>query len=65
MQPVSPLRRILTGLAATLTLGIITTPASGQEMISNGSFEVGKAIPLNWNNGAGGYTQVNIQALRP
>ena len=54
-----PLRRILTGLAAALTLGFFTTPASAQQMISNGSFEVGKDIPLNWG-GLGGYIAVDL-----
>ncbi|MEI7900137.1 MAG: DUF6288 domain-containing protein, partial [bacterium] len=28
--------------------------------ISNGSFEIGKDIPLNWNGGLGGYVSVNL-----
>jgi hypothetical protein len=45
MQPPKPLRRMLTGLAAALTLGLFVTPASAQQMISNGSFEVGNPVP--------------------
>ena len=44
MPPPKPLRRFLTGLAAALTMGLFTTPASAQQMISNGSFEVGATI---------------------
>jgi len=45
MPPPKPLRRCLTGLAAALTLGLFVTPASAQQMILNGSFEVGTPIP--------------------
>jgi hypothetical protein len=55
MPPPKPLRRILTGLAAALTLGLFVTPASAQQLISNGSFEVGKDIPDPSNKG---YTAV-------
>lgn len=45
MQPPNPLRRILTGLAAALTMGLFVTPTSAQEMISNGSLEDGVPAP--------------------
>ena len=47
MPPTKPLRRMLTGLAAALTLGLFVTPASAQQKITNGSFEVGDPVPGN------------------
>ena len=44
MQPAKPLRRILTGLALG-AMALCITPASAQELISNGSFEVGTPVP--------------------
>jgi uncharacterized repeat protein (TIGR02543 family) len=36
--------------------------APGSESIANGSFETGREIPLNWNEGAGGYAAVDLSA---
>ncbi|MEI6607700.1 MAG: Ig-like domain repeat protein, partial [Verrucomicrobiota bacterium] len=47
MPPVKPLCRMLIGLAAAMTLGIFVTAASAQQMITNGSFEVGDPVPGN------------------
>jgi len=46
MQPVSPLRRILTVLALG-AMALCITPVSAQDLISNGSFEVGSPVPGN------------------
>ncbi|MEI6537414.1 MAG: hypothetical protein WCN98_18870, partial [Verrucomicrobiaceae bacterium] len=46
MPPPKPLRRILTGLAAALTLAFFVSPASAVELIENGSFETG-TVPAN------------------
>ena len=46
MQPVSPLRRILTVLALG-AMALCITPVSAQNLITNGSFEVGTPVPGN------------------
>jgi hypothetical protein len=55
MQPPKPLRRILTGLALG-AMALCITPASAQEMISNGSLEDGVPAP----SAAGG--QITVAA---
>ena len=46
MQPVSPLRRILAVLALG-AMALCVTPISAQNLITNGSFEVGTPVPGN------------------
>ncbi len=46
MQPVSPLRRILAVLALG-AMALCVTPVSAQNLITNGSFEVGTPVPGN------------------
>ena len=46
----------------TNTINKATLTEAPGEFITNGSFETGKAIPLNWNSGAGGYIGVNLSA---
>ena len=56
MPPPKPLRRILTGLATALALGLFTTPVFAAEFIQNGSFEDGTPAP----SAVGGQIQVAL-----
>ena len=46
MQPPNPLRRMLTVLALG-AMALCISPVSAQDLISNGSFEVGSPVPGN------------------
>ena len=46
----------------TNTINKATLTEAPGEFITNGSFETGKAIPLNWGGGAGGWVNVNLSS---
>ena len=65
MNPANTIPRLLRFFRpATLALTLVplVSPVSAVEFISNGSFETGKAIPLNWNGGLGGYVGVSLSS---
>jgi hypothetical protein len=54
-------RVVIRAAIASAALFVITS-VSADEFITNGSFETGKDIPLNWNGGAGGYVAVDLSS---